>query len=365
MLDQTGELGPPAAGGRGGKRGARGGGPPGFPRPHFCGTGGGEWNNGAHAGAHLWISQPPPFGGGVGSIYVNLIDTAGAFHTLTTAGGVVTTNGFQHVALTYDKTSGTVGLYYNGGLVATQSLGTFAPQTTYGFYLGNRVSEVPFTLFRGSMDEASLYSRALSGAEIQAIYNADGAGKCPLGVAPSIIMQPAGQTVSAGGTAAFSVTAAGTLPLSYQWQFSGTNIAGATGTALTLSNVQSAQAGSYAVQVTNAFGSILSSNALLTVISSPACAPPPSGLVGWWRGEGVASDSADSNNGIVEGGVAFAAGEVGQAFKFNGTNADVRVPASASLNVGTGDGLTIEAWVNPADVSTERPLVEWNSGLFG
>jgi hypothetical protein len=34
--------------------------------------------------------------------------------------------------------------------------------------------------FNGLIDEASYYSRALSGAEIQTIYNAGGAGKCAL-----------------------------------------------------------------------------------------------------------------------------------------------------------------------------------------
>ena len=72
-----------------------------------------------------------------------------------------------------------------------------------------------------------------------------------------------------------------------------------------------------------------------------------------------------TNNGVLEGGVAFAAGEVGQAFSFNGTNADVRVPASASLNVGLADGFTIETWINPADITQGHPLVEWNNGSFG
>jgi hypothetical protein len=73
------------------------------------------------------------------------------------------------------------------------------------------------------------------------------------------------QTVTAGSTATFSVAASGTPPLSYQWGFDGTNIAGATNTFLTLTNVQLSQAGNYSVLVTNAYGSILSSNALLTV----------------------------------------------------------------------------------------------------
>ncbi len=116
------------------------------------------------------------------------------------------------------------------------------------------------------IDELSIYSRALGAAEIQAIYQADSAGKCPPGVAPAIIAQPASQSVLAGSNATFTVTAAGAPPLSYQWRFNGTNIAGATATALILANVQPAQAGSYSVRVTNTFGSVISSNAVLAVI---------------------------------------------------------------------------------------------------
>ena len=87
----------------------------------------------------------------------------------------------------------------------------------------------------------------------------------PFGVAPVITSQPTNQMVTVGGTASFSVTASGTLPLSYQWSFNTTNIVGATNTTLTLTNAQFSQAGNYAVQVTNTYGSILSSNATLTV----------------------------------------------------------------------------------------------------
>ena len=86
------------------------------------------------------------------------------------------------------------------------------------------------------------------------------------GLPPVITLQPTNQTVSAGGTAHFTVTATGSLPpLSYQWEFDGTNISGATNVMLTLTNVQFDQAGIYTVLVTNYFGSALSSNAVLTV----------------------------------------------------------------------------------------------------
>src|SRR4029077_610241 len=52
-------------------------------------------------------------------------------------------------------------------------------------------------------------------------------------VPPSITTQPASQTVTAGQTATFSVTATGTAPLSYQWQKNGTAISGATSSSYT------------------------------------------------------------------------------------------------------------------------------------
>jgi hypothetical protein len=87
----------------------------------------------------------------------------------------------------------------------------------------------------------------------------------PFGAAPVITSQPTNETVAVGGTASFTVVAGGTLPLSYEWNFNGTNISGATNSTLTLTNVQSTQAGNYTVLVTNRLGSILSSNAVLTV----------------------------------------------------------------------------------------------------
>jgi hypothetical protein len=87
----------------------------------------------------------------------------------------------------------------------------------------------------------------------------------PPGKPPVITSQPTNRTVNAGDAATFSVTASGTAPLSYQWNFNGTNIVGATNTSLTLTGVQLSQAGDYAVRVTNRFGSVLSSNALLYV----------------------------------------------------------------------------------------------------
>jgi hypothetical protein len=158
-------------------------------------------------------------------------------------------------------------------------------------------------------------------------------------IGPIITTQPTNQTAFVGETATFSVTASGTSPLSYQWSFDTTNILGATNVTLTLTNVQFSQAGNYAVLVTNVAGTVLSSNAALTVTT---CDPEPEGLVSWWRAKNNALDSVGTNNGILAPDVTFAPGEVGLGFQLGDTNAYVQVPASSTLNVGTGGGLTLE-----------------------
>ena len=83
---------------------------------------------------------------------------------------------------------------------------------------------------------------------------------------PVIAAQPANVTINAGANAAFAVNADGTAPLAYQWRLAGTNLIGATGANLFLTNVQPNQAGNYSVVITNAAGPVVSSNALLSVV---------------------------------------------------------------------------------------------------
>lgn len=86
---------------------------------------------------------------------------------------------------------------------------------------------------------------------------------------PLIFAQPQNLTVSKGSYASFNVGVNGTGPFSFQWLRGGTNLIGATNGSLSLSNVRLADAGVYAARVTNAGGSMLSSNATLSVRVSP------------------------------------------------------------------------------------------------
>jgi hypothetical protein len=93
----------------------------------------------------------------------------------------------------------------------------------------------------------------------------------PAAVAPTITTPPANQTVTAGQTATFTVVAAGTAPLSYQWQKNGANIAGATSTSYTTPVTTTSDSGStFAVVVTNTAGTVTSAAAAMTVNPAPA-----------------------------------------------------------------------------------------------
>lgn len=84
-------------------------------------------------------------------------------------------------------------------------------------------------------------------------------------VAPLIITHPWSRAVGPGTNVQFSVVSVGDPPLSYTWKLNGSSISGATDSVLTISNAQSASAGTYSVVVGNGSGSATSWNATLSV----------------------------------------------------------------------------------------------------
>ena len=117
----------------------------------------------------------------------------------------------------------------------------------------------------------SLFARRNLAATFVLVF----AGLLPLksargqGTAPTIIAQPHSQSVTVGMNVTFRVSAFGRKsPLTYQWRFNNDPILDATNNSYTRVNVQPTDAGNYSVVVRNAFGSVLSSNAILTVNQS-------------------------------------------------------------------------------------------------
>lgn len=85
------------------------------------------------------------------------------------------------------------------------------------------------------------------------------------------------------------------------------------------------------------------------------------GLVSRWPFDGNGNDLQATNLAVVSG-AAYIEGKFGSGLLFSGLGQQVRMTNNASLDVGAGEGFTIDAWINPQDLSVERPLALWSDG---
>src|SRR5215469_3694301 len=160
----------------------------------------------------------------------------------------------------------------------------------------------------------------------------------PATVAPSITTQPVSQTVTAGQTGSFSVTATGTSPLGYQWSKNGTAISAATAATYTTPATTTTDNGAqFTVAVSNSAGSVTSSVATLTVNAATylLSASPTSlsfGDVNTGSSSSLAVTLTNSgNSGVTISGVTVS----GAGFSDGGVSAGTILNAgqSATLNV--------------------------------
>ena len=121
-----------------------------------------------------------------------------------------------------------------------------------------------------------------------------------------IITQPQNLSVGIGRDASLSVVADGSSAISYQWQFMGTNLPGATDATLVLTNAQPSQSGPYNVIVSNAEDKLVSDTALVSV----------QGLIGW----GISAFGVFAIPATVTNVIAISAGSLhGLALRADGS----------------------------------------------
>jgi len=93
--------------------------------------------------------------------------------------------------------------------------------------------------------------------------------------APVLTLLPSNVTVHSGSTAMFTAAATGAAPLSYQWMFNGSAIAGATSAGYTIGSAGLANAGGYTVAVSNTAGQTISEAATLAIADPPVISAQP------------------------------------------------------------------------------------------
>jgi hypothetical protein len=97
-------------------------------------------------------------------------------------------------------------------------------------------------------------------------------------------------------------------------------------------------------------------------VEVPRCVEAVPGLVAWWRFEEDLQDAVGGYEVSGAGTLQHVAGKVGQALRFNGTDAALTVQTSSPLRVGSSaTGFTIEGWLRPEGGVSPQVLAEWSS----
>jgi regulation of enolase protein 1 (concanavalin A-like superfamily) len=182
--------------------------------------------------------------------------------------------------------------------------------------------------------------------------------------APSITGQPTNQIVAAGASATFVVSASGTAPLTYQWQFNGVPLANKTNSSIALNNVQPNQAGAYRAIVSNSAGSVTSAVAQLTVMVPPTITSQPANqsvpVGGSASFQVAASGSAPLSYQWVFNGTALT-GATGTILALNNVQTNqagaysARVSNSAGAVTSGAAQLTVVSTLNPPVVAITNP----------
>ena len=259
------------------------------------------------------------------------VDVAGAVMLNETVGFPVST--WQQVGLVADGSR--IHLYRNGGEVgSTNYTAPLAPPITSDIGIGVAPDDsgAPGNAYwQGKIDDVGIWNVALTSSQMASVFNAGLAGK-DLSQAdayqnspPTISTQPTSITRFVGETASFSVQAAGTGVLSYQWKLSGNPVNGATNATYTIGSVTEADGGDYVVVVSNANGSKESQAVTLTVQKVTIA----TGLIGYWnfdekQGDSLADASTNKNNGTLNNfpgdNSQWVAGQIGGALSLGGSD---------------------------------------------
>ncbi len=298
----------------------------------------------------------------------------------------ITVGYWAYVAVVYDDTVPSATLYINGEPIATNIYSTTYPISLDSGAIGVQTDggDLPFT---GLIDEFAIYTNALSAARIQAHYAA--AGTVLANPTILITSQPQDTLAAVGSRATFTtgVTITGTTNSpSYQWQTNRVNIAGATNATYTTPVLALADNGTHYDCVVTVPGTLPATthSALLTVKAAPmqsyANTVKADNPVVFYQfeespGATLAVDSSGANNNGTYNDVSLnntsGSTNLGYAAGFSGSSSsDVAVPplgsAIYSLGGSGNEQVTIEAWIDPAQLSGADAIYtvnQWNTGI--
>jgi hypothetical protein len=294
---------------------------------------------------------------------------------VTNASGPSVTNGWTHLVGTF---AGTNEIFYVNGQAVATNAATFSLNQDEPMLIGagDNDQPTPAYFWTGLINEAAVYSNALTPNQVEQHYLLGSSGVVPL---PNYTQQPQSLNLYVGRNATFTAQVASYSALTYQWMgapplsssytnvINGGNISGATSSQLVISNVTSANAGNYFLVSSNSSGATNSSVVTLTVVAAPTdaygAAVMSANPVAYWRMNETSGttmyDYAGGYNGVYNGSVTLgrpgiSTNDTNLAVAFDGSTAYSQVPYAAALN---SSPFTVEYWVKPTNSAGGTPFV--------
>ncbi len=207
---------------------------------------------------------------------------AGSNYGWPTTEGPTTNPSFRSPLFAYGHgSSGTTGCAITGGAFYNPSSVVFPSSYVGKYFFADYCSNWIRVLDPATNTASAFATNASAPVDLRVhtdgalYYLARGAGavgriRYAASQPPSITTQPASQSVPAGQTVTFSVSASGSQPLSYQWQRGTSNISGATSSSYSFTTASADNGATFRVIVSNQFGSVTSTSATLTVTNNTA-----------------------------------------------------------------------------------------------
>jgi hypothetical protein len=314
----------------------------------------GEGNNGGIANEQFALAVSS-------GVYRFFVRDPTANHTIAEADAQTGPDGaWHHLVGVSDGSVGTLTLYIDGAVAGTA--GTPAAgilESTAPVSIGAERSGVlpPYDWpYNGTIDEVAIYNIALTAAQVESHY----AAAYGSNLMPFITVQPVSITNYVNLPVTLTVNAAGTVPLTYQWNKEGSGpVSGATANVFTMANVAYTEAGTYTCGITNSVGGILSTTVTVTVLAPPTNPPAIGDLVMHLTFDNTLIDATGrGNNGTNEASGTtvvstnnYVPGVLGQAFSYATTVTSTSTNASyVTLGVRpdlqfSNDSFTVSMWV--------------------
>ncbi|WOO40240.1 tandem-95 repeat protein [Rubellicoccus peritrichatus] len=295
-------------------------------------------------------------------INIDLRDADGTERRYRSASDLLTSGNWYHFTYTYDRDTGLLRIYRNAYLYDEWQIGDIAIDTLGELRLGWGSRN---GYFDGSLDEVSLYSRALDPEEISEIYASDAIGKC-LPIENETPLVYAGIDAAISGTAV-SLALEGYvfddgLPPGNTVQIAWSKLNG-PGEVIFVddadpeTSVSFSADGLYELELSAFDGQAISKDVIVVQVGSDCLASENYGLISWWPANQNPNDLFSNNHGgIVRAG--YRQGYVGSAFDLSGSGY-VRVDDEMELSLNEYDGFTIEFWCYADDGDDFGTLFSW------